>query len=96
MKSSENNFETLKGCLSCSIRLQNHVLPNWQQKNKVVFEKNHTFFVGKCRIVPENVKEYVNIHSVAKYQKTRRGFFETLKNFKKKSHSAGKKSKGGL
>ena len=39
---------------------------------------------------------FINIHSVAKYQKTRRGdSFETLKNFRKKiSHSAEKKLKG--
>ena len=37
---------------------------------------------------------FINIHFVAKYQKTRRGDpFETLRNFRKKSHSA-EKSKG--
>ena len=35
----------------------------------------------------------INIYSVAKYQKTRKGdSFETLKNFRKKSHNAEKKS----
>ena len=35
---------------------------------------------------------FINIYSVAKYQKTRKGdSFETLKNFRKKSHNAGKK-----
>ena len=39
---------------------------------------------------------FINIYSVAKYQKTQKGdFFETLKNFPKKSHNAEKKSKGG-
>ena len=40
---------------------------------------------------------FINIHSVAKYQKTRRGdSFETLKNFRKKfRHSAENKLKGG-
>ena len=38
----------------------------------------------------------INIYSVAKYQKTRKGeSFETLKNFRKKPHNAKKKSKGG-
>ena len=36
---------------------------------------------------------FVNIYSVAKYQKTRKGdSCETLKNFRKKSHKAEKKS----
>ena len=36
---------------------------------------------------------FINIYSVAKYQKTRMGdSFETLKNFRKKSHNAEKKS----
>ena len=40
---------------------------------------------------------FINIHSVAKYQKLEGGdSFETLKNFRKKiSHSAEKKLKGG-
>ena len=39
---------------------------------------------------------YINIYSVAKYQKTRKGdSFETMKNFRKKSHNADEKSKGG-
>ena len=39
---------------------------------------------------------FINIYSVAKYQKTRKGdSFETLKKFRKKSHNAEKKSKGG-
>ena len=36
---------------------------------------------------------FINIYSVAKYQKTRKGdSFGTLKNFRKKSHNAEKKS----
>ena len=47
----------------------------------------------KRRIVPKNEKGdplgFINILSVAKYQKIRRGdSFETLKIFEKKSHSA--------
>ena len=39
---------------------------------------------------------FINIYSVAIYRKTRKGdSFETLKNFRKKSHNAEKKSKGG-
>ena len=35
---------------------------------------------------------FINIYSVAKYQKTRKGdSFETFKNFRKKSHNAEKK-----
>ena len=50
--------------------------------------------------MPKNVKEgslgFIIIYSVAKYQKTRKGdFFETLKNFRKKSHNAEKNRKGG-
>ena len=38
---------------------------------------------------------FINIYSVAKYQKTRKGdSFETLKNFRKKSHSAEKIERG--
>ena len=37
---------------------------------------------------------FINIYSVAKYQKTRKGdSFETLKNFRKKSHNAEKNQK---
>ena len=39
---------------------------------------------------------FINIHSVAKYQKTRRGdSFQTLKNFRKKFRSAEKKIERG-
>ena len=39
---------------------------------------------------------FINIYFVAKYQKTRKwDSFETLKNFRKKLHSAEKKLKGG-
>ena len=38
---------------------------------------------------------FINIYSVAKYQKTRKGdSFETLKNFPKKSHNAEKIERG--
>ena len=40
--------------------------------------------------------EFINIHCVAKYQKTRRGdSFETLKNFRKKFHTVPKKIERG-
>ena len=98
MKSFENSFETPKVCLSCSIWLENHFFPTG---NKKIEKKDFVLFsFEKCRIVPKNEKggtlEFINIHSVAKYQKTRRGdSFETLKNFEKKSHSAEKNWKGG-
>ena len=55
----------------------------------------------KCRIVPKNEKGdplgFINIHSVAKYQKTRRGdSFETLKKLRKENFAqCRKKLKGG-
>ena len=63
---------------------------------KIFFEKK--FFkkkLRKRRIVPKNEKGdplgFINILSVAKYQKIRRGdSFEKLKIFEKKSHSAEK------
>ena len=67
-------------------------------KKLVIFEKMFSF--KKSRIVPKNVKgdplKCINIHSVAKYEKTRRGDpFGTLKIFRKKSHSAEKNPKRG-
>ena len=72
-----------------------------QNAQKTFFKKkleNFDFFsFRKCRIVPKNVKGgtlwALLTYSVAKYQKTRKGdSFETLKNFRKKSHNAEKKS----
>ena len=54
------------------------------------------FFFQKMSHSAEKCKRgdplgFINIYSVAKYQKTRKGdSFETLKNFRKKSHSAQK------
>ena len=49
---------------------------------------------GKCKT--GDPLGFINIYSVAKYHKTRKGdSFEALKNFPKKLHSAEKKSKGG-
>ena len=71
------------------------------KKRRTFFEKKLEIFeffsFRKCRIVPKNVKGgplgFINIYSVAKYQKTRKGdSFETLKNFRKKSLNAEKKS----
>ena len=84
-KSSENSFETPKGCLSCSIRLENHFFPNWKQKTFFLKKKSDLF-------LPENVTQcqkrgpfgiFLNILSVASGNKT---FV--------KSHSAGKNRKG--
>ena len=98
MKSFENIFETPKMCLSFHARYD--FFPtgykNFFSKKDFVL-----FSLEKCRIVPKNEKGdplgFINIHSVAKYQKTRRGnSFEALKKFRKKiSHSAEKKLKGG-
>ena len=68
--------------------------PDWKQKNfEIFFEKKYLKFffekkLRKRRIVPLG---FINILSVAKYQKIRRGdSFETLKIFEKKSHNAKK------
>ena len=63
-----------------------------------IFEKFFSF--KKSRIVPKNVKGdpsgFINIHSVAKYQKTRRGDpLGTKKNFRKKSRTVPKKTQRG-
>ena len=61
-----------------------------QKAQKNFFEKKLEIFeffsFRKCRIVPKNVKGgplgFINIYSVAKYQKTQKGdSFDTLKNF---------------
>ena len=64
-------------------------------------KKNFDFFhFRNCRSV-EKCKRgdplgFINIYSVAKYQKTRKGdSFQTLKNFWKKVAQCRKKSKGG-
>ena len=79
------------------------LFPDWEQNKilkffrKFFFEKN----LRKCDIVPKNEKGdplgFINIHSVAKYQKTRRGnSFETLKKFRKKFRTVPKKIERGL
>ena len=64
-----------------------------QRAQNIFLEKNlkflNFFCFKKTRIVPKNVKGgpsgFINIHSVAKYQKTRRGDpLGTFKNFRKK------------
>ena len=62
-------------------------------KKKFFFrKKSHS--VEKCK--RGDPSGFINIHSVAKYQKTRRGGpFGDIKNFfEKRSHSAEKKPKG--
>ena len=60
--------------------------------------KNH--FLKKTfifRKMSQNALGFISIHSVAKCLKTQRGDpLDTLNNFRKKSHSAEKKSKGGF
>ena len=59
------------------------------------------FSFRKSRIVPKNVKRgdplgFINIYSVAKYQKPRKGdSFETIKNFEKKVAQCRKKIERG-
>ena len=61
-----------------------------QKAQKNFFEEKLEIFeffsFRNCRIVPKNVKGgplgFINIYSVAKYQKTQKGdSFDTLKNF---------------
>ena len=54
----------------------------------------------KCHIVPKNEKRdplgFINIHSVAKYQKISKGdSFKTLKNFRKKFRTVPKNIERG-
>ena len=59
------------------------------------------FFFQKMSHSAEKCKRgdplgFINIYSVAKYHKTRKGdSFETLKSFRKKLHNAEKNRKGG-
>ena len=88
MKSSKNRFKTPKGCLSCSISLGNRFSPNWKQKQTHFFETKNGFFpFGKCRSAEKcksgtlwDLLTYILFQNI---KKTRRGTFETLKNFKK-------------
>ena len=54
----------------------------------------------KSRIVPKNVERdpsiFINIHSLAKYQKTQWGHFGDIENFRKKVAQCRKKYKGDL
>ena len=75
-----------------------------QKKQNIFLEKNSKFLnifsFEKCRIA-EKCKRgeafgFINIHSVAKFQKTRRGDpLGTLKNFRKKVTQCRKNPKGG-
>ena len=68
--------------------------PLFPQLGKELFWKKFDFFsFGKSRLVPK--KRKINIHSVAKYQITRRGDpLETLKKFEKNVAHCRKKSLG--
>ena len=68
------------------------------EKKLEIFE---LFFFQKPSHSPEKCEKgdplgFINIYSVAKYEKTRRGYpFETLKIFRIKIAQCQKKSKGG-
>ena len=104
MKSFENTFETPKVCLSCSIWLENHFSRLETKKFlkiflKIFLKKNFEK-LRKRPIVPKNEKGdplgFINIFSVAKYQKIRRGdSFEKLKIFEKKIRTVPKKIERG-
>ena len=59
-----------------------------------IAQKAHSFSRKKCK--RRDPLGFISIHSVAKYEKTRRGtLFRHLKIFRKKSHSAEKNPKRG-
>ena len=69
----------------------------FRQKKLETFENFFAF--KKIRIVPKNVKGdpsggFINIHSVAKYQKTRRVTLWDIEIFEKKLHSVKKIKEG--
>ena len=70
-----------------------------QKAQKTFFKKNLKFqkmshSAKKCK--RWDPLGFINIYSVAKYQKTRKGdSFETLKDFRKKSHNAETKIERG-
>ena len=83
---AQKSFETPKACLSCSIRLGNHFVP-------------YRIFFAKCRIMPNKCKRgdplrFINIHSVAKYQKCEGGPFGDIGKISKKVSQRRKKLKG--
>ena len=99
MKSSENSFETPKGCLSSSVRLGNHFFPNSKQKKTFFLKKVQIFSFGKC-IVPKNMKGGpfgIYYHSFrCKIWKTRKGDpIETFKKNRKKVAQCRKKIERG-
>ena len=66
-----------------------------QKAQKTFFFQKMSHSAEKCKM--GDPLGFINIYSVAKYRKTRKGdSFETLKIFRKKSHNAEKKSKGTL
>ena len=75
-----------------------------QKAQNIFWKKNLKFRIfsfKKCHIVPKNVKGgplgFINIHSVAKFQKTRRGDpLGTLKNCRKNVAQCRKIQKGTL
>ena len=85
-------------------RLKSALYLRLKKRKRHFFEKKletfEFFSFRKCRIVPKNVKGgplgFINIYSVAKYQKTRKGdSFQTLKNFRKKVAKCRKKNRKG-
>ena len=88
-------LETRRECLKSAIylRLKKHI--TFFGKKLEIFD----FFFQKMSHSAEKCKRgdplgFINIYSVAKYQKLERGPFGDIKNFIKKSHSAEKNPQG--
>ena len=83
MKSFENQFRDTR---KVAFMLDKSMEPLSPQLGKNFGKKDFVFYSGKCRIMSKKGDPlgFNNIHSVAKYQKTRRGSFETFTNFQKK------------
>ena len=103
-RSKIHNYVSPKG-ITRRERLKSALYLRLKKRKRLFFEKKLEFFeflffqkmshsAKKCK--RGDPLGFINIYSVAKYQKTRKGdSFDTLKNFEKKSHNAEKKLKGG-
>ena len=90
MKSSENSFEKPKGCLSCSIRFENHFSPTGNKKK--LFEKlrivSHS--AEKCKRTLWDLLTYILLQNI----KNSKGDPFGTKKVSKKIAQCRKKSKG--
>ena len=78
MKSSENSLKTPKGCLSCSIRLENYFSPTGNKK-LLLFETIYRFFFfPKMTHSAENPKDS-SMLAMCFVSSKRRGSFDKSK-----------------